>query len=245
AGETNWNLLDTAGFKRGLGAPPNDTLQQGNINGKNWIPAECDVSIRPGWFYHAKEDEAVKSPEVLFDLYLKSVGRGANLLLNVPPDRRGLINERDSLALMEFYKFRKESFEKNLALSGRASLSSSTGIKSALKLNDGKLSTYEKTIQGELFVLKFELPTSINCITIREDMGNGQQVKKFRILLMGGDNALLKEITGTTIGRKRIMSFPTTSVHSIAIAIDDQKKAAHISEIEAYLIDEKLIERKK
>ncbi|HKP31605.1 MAG TPA: alpha-L-fucosidase, partial [Chitinophagaceae bacterium] len=93
AAETNWNLLDTAGFARGIGAPPNDTLQQGNVFGKNWIPAECDVSIRPGWFYHKEEDNKVKSPEELFDLYLKSVGRGANLLLNIPPDRRGLINE--------------------------------------------------------------------------------------------------------------------------------------------------------
>ncbi len=88
AGITNWNLLDTAGFSRGTGAPPVDTLNQGNVNGRNWIPAECDVSIRPGWFYHAKEDSMVKSPETLFGIYLKSVGRGANLILNVPPDRR-------------------------------------------------------------------------------------------------------------------------------------------------------------
>ncbi len=71
AGTTNWNLLDTAGFSRGAGAPPNDTLNQGNVNGRNWIPAECDVSIRPGWFYHAKEDSLVKSPEKLFDIYFK------------------------------------------------------------------------------------------------------------------------------------------------------------------------------
>jgi len=70
AGETNWNFLDTAGFARGIGAPPTDTLNRGNYNGKNWIPAECDVSIRPGWFYHAAEDKKVKTPQTLFELYL-------------------------------------------------------------------------------------------------------------------------------------------------------------------------------
>jgi hypothetical protein len=70
-GNTNWNLLDTAGFYRGHGGPPEDTLNQGNVNGKLWIPAEADVSIRPGWFYHAKEDNKVKSPNALFNLFLK------------------------------------------------------------------------------------------------------------------------------------------------------------------------------
>ena len=90
-----------------------DTLNHGNVNGKVWIPAECDVSIRPGWFYHAEEDEKVKTPEQLFELYLKSVGRGANLLLNVPPDREGLINAHDSVALVGFKKLRDESFDES------------------------------------------------------------------------------------------------------------------------------------
>ncbi|MBK6931786.1 MAG: alpha-L-fucosidase [Saprospirales bacterium] len=102
--ETNWCTLDTAGFGRGATGPPADTLQRGNANGAHWIPAECDVSIRPGWFYHPEEDDRVKTPDQLFDIYLKSVGRGANLILNVPPDRRGRIHPRDSAALAGFGK---------------------------------------------------------------------------------------------------------------------------------------------
>ena len=112
-GETNSNLLDTVGFTPGAGAPPVDTLNRGNVNGKVWIPAECDVSIRPGWFYHQEEDGKVKTPDDLFQLYLKSVGRGANLLLNVPPDRTGRINEKDSIALVEFKKLKDGGFRNN------------------------------------------------------------------------------------------------------------------------------------
>ena len=245
AGETNWNFLDTTGFKRGLGAPPNDTLQQGNINGKHWIPAECDVSIRPGWFYHSKEDNAVKSPEQLFDLYLKSVGRGANFLLNVPPDRRGLINEHDSLSLMKFNTFRRESFKKNLALKGKGYLSTPGGRKSTSKFSDGNLSTYESSTKADVMLIKFEKQSDINCIVIRESLNDGQQVKNFRVLLMDEGNSLLKELKGTTVGRKRILTFPTTSVQNIGLIIDDQKKIAGISEFEVFLIEEKLIEKQK
>ena len=244
AAETNWNYLDTAGFKRGAGAPPTDTLQQGNINGKNWIPAECDVSIRPGWFYHAKEDDAVKSADQLFDLYLKSVGRGANLLLNVPPDARGLINEHDSIALVRFNKLRSESFKSNLSLKAKGFLSNPDGMKFTPKLNDSKTATTEATVQSGLMLIRFDKPTSMNCVVLREGIQSGQQVKQFRIRLMDAENHLLKEITGSTIGRKRILTFPTTSVSIIALSTEAQKSAAQISEIEAYLIDEHLLQMK-
>ena len=112
--ETNWNLLDTAGFKRGAGGPPTDSLNRGNYNGKAWIPGEADVSIRKGWFYHAEEDKTVKSGKQLFDLYLKNVGRGGNFLLNVPPNRQGLFSPADSTALMDFKKIKDAAFKNNL-----------------------------------------------------------------------------------------------------------------------------------
>ena len=243
AATTNWNLLDTAGFKRGLGAPPNDTLQQGNIHGKNWIPAECDVSIRPGWFYHAKEDDAVKSPEDLFDLYLKSVGRGANFLLNVPPDRRGLINEHDSLSLMRFQKLRKESFQKNIAATAKFTVSSTDISRSTLKLNDRNSSTYEVVSKAILTLVKFDKPTKVNCVILRENLVNGQNIKSFRVLLMDKNNSLVKEVSGTTIGRKRIITFPSVEVQSIGLAIDEMKTNPRIAEIEVYHIDESLVEK--
>ena len=171
AGETNWNYLDTAGFKRGQGAPSTDTLNQGNVNGKNWIPAECDVSIRPGWFYHPEEDNKVKSPEELFDLYLKSVGRGANLLLNVPPDRSGRINENDSLSLITFRKLKEQAFANNALRGVKEAIWSPSGMISKPNLTDGKTSSYENTwkkIPPGMYETEFRiLKRKINCVILK------------------------------------------------------------------------------
>lgn len=208
AGETNWNYLDTAGFTRGSGAPPTDTLNRGNVNGKNWIPAECDVSIRPGWFYHKEEDDKVKTPEQLFELYVKSVGRGANLLLNVPPDRKGLISEKDSAALIGFRKLRELSFAKNLILNFR---------------KENNKAIYVELVKKRL----------INSIVLKEDINKGQAIKKFQIKLYD-KNILVKTINGTTIGRKRILTFPSENCTSFLIEIEEAKQNPAIKKIEAY-----------
>jgi alpha-L-fucosidase len=236
AGITNWNTLDTAGFTRGTGAPQTDTLNIGNVNGKNWIPAECDVSIRPGWFYHKEEDEKVKTAQQLFDLYVKSVGRGANLLLNVPPDRKGLINETDSTVLLGFKKLREESFNENFARVARGYFVPHNGIRPAPKLNDGNKYTFETIFLSGLnsLGLKFEKPRKINCVVLQEFLVNGQHCKKFTLLLMDNKHELLKKIEGTTIGHKRIVTFPSTPTNIIGLTIEEQNGATAITEIEAY-----------
>jgi len=216
AGDPNWNLLDTAGFTRCAGAPATDTLNHGNVNGKNWIPAECDVSIRPGWFYHKEEDEKVKTPEDLFQLYLKSVGRGANLLLNVPPDREGLIDAHDSAALVGFKQLRDESFNKPVA---------------------GK----KFTAASSTYTIDLHQSQKINCIVLKEDIATGQKIKSFTIQLQQKGNTV-KEIHANTVGKKRILTFPSAETDSIIIKVDEAKATPLLDEISAYLIDEKLIE---
>jgi len=244
AGKTNWNYLDTAGYKRGLGAPANDTLQQGNVVGKNWIPAECDVSIRPGWFWHAKEDTLVKSPERLFDLYLKSVGRGANLLLNVPPDNRGLIHEKDMEALIGFKKLRDESFGSNLLKQANSywEFLEDDVMPDSLQVRAISLSPKIYSINVENFVVQLLQPTTINCIVLREAIHLGQTIKKFKLLLYNKDQ-VVKEIPGTTVGRKRILTFPASKVTSFKVLLEDAKGNDNISGVAAYLIEEKLIEQ--
>jgi len=247
AGKTNWNMLDTAGFTRGAGAPKQEVLNTGNEHGNNWIPAECDVSIRPGWFYHKAEDSKVKTPEQLFDLYLKSVGRGANLLLNVPPDGKGLITGYDSASLTGFNKLRTKNFGANL-FKNSATYHLFHGIlKKATALSDGSYKTVElvtEAVQESVGVeLKLKKNTKINCIVLNEDLSKGQHCSKFKLLLFNSKDELVKEIYGTTIGRKRIITFPAVSINTIELTIEAQKDSTGVTEIEAYLIDEKLIEK--
>jgi alpha-L-fucosidase len=209
---TNWNLLDTAGFKRGEGAPPNDTLNTGNYNGKNWIGAEADVSIRKGWFYHPEEDNTVKSGATLFNIYLKSVGHGGNLILNVPPNRKGLIDLLDSAALMDFKKIRDNAFANNL-------------------FKNAKLLYTNNSVEVHL-----DKPVPFNSIMLKEKISLGQRVVKFEIS-GGNDLKQFQPITqGTTIGHKRIIQFPTQNIRYIRVKFAEYKAKPIISDISGYLI---------
>ncbi|MBI1344302.1 MAG: glycoside hydrolase family 29 (alpha-L-fucosidase) [Terrimonas sp.] len=244
AGETNWNTMDTAGYTPGIGAPPTDTLNRGNINGKAWIPAECDVSIRPGWFYHPEEDQKVKTPAQLFNLYLKSVGRGANLLLNVPPDRNGLIARYDSASLVGFGKLVSGSFKNNLSKNARGELH----YKGIVYQTDHLIDANEKTMESlpdfreGSFWIKFNPVQKINCIVLKESLEEGQQIKKLSISFVNGAEDM-GQINLTTVGHKRIITFPQKTVSGIRIVIQDAKEMPSLSEVETYLIDEKLIEQ--
>lgn len=244
AGKTNWNLLDTAGFKRGLGAPPPDTLNQGNKYGKIFIPAECDVSIRPGWFFHTKENSLVKTAAQLFQIYLKSVGRGANLILNVPPDRSGLITDYDSASLMGFKKLREQSFSKDISEKGIGYFISGTKKTITKKLNDENEKSFETITSPGLQSIAIELGNieKINCIILSEDLLKGQHCASFKLQLFNKNHQEAREIDGTTIGHKRIISFPETEANNIMLTIKAQKGPSRISGIECYHIDENLIE---
>jgi alpha-L-fucosidase len=118
AGDPCWATYNPVGTDGGA-ASPGDVRDKespvGHRNGTHWLPAECDVSIRPGWFWHEKENARVKTRDQLIDLYYKSAGRGANLLLNVPPNRDGLLNAEDIASLQAFGDWRRATFGKPVA----------------------------------------------------------------------------------------------------------------------------------
>lgn len=220
AGTTNWNLLNTEGFEAGLKAPSTDTLGTGNKFGKYWIPAECDVSIRPGWFWKESENKKVKSAEQLFQLYLKSVGRGANLLLNVPPDATGKIGLEDSVALVEFKKLIDRNFKSDLLEKKGVQISKS----------------------DQVTKVKLDKPIRANCISLMENLKNGQHCSQFIITLFDKKNQEISTIKGTTIGAKRILTFPTAEISSLKLVITEQKGTVELGRLSLYTIDENLIE---
>ena len=231
--------MDTAGFTRGLGAPPIDTLNHGNYNGKNWIPAECDVSIRPGWFYHKEEDDKVKTPGEIFIIYLKSVGRGANLLLNVPPDQRGLIDKNDSAALVGFRKLRDKNFQTDLSRTTKFDLhfDKSDGVSFDKKANTLRI----KNFRDDPVSFNFKNPIELNCIVVGENTQFGQSIRKFEIQILDENNNS-QFIAGTSVGQKRIILFPKTRTSLIVFRFLEAKSILELRDFRFYLIDEKFVE---
>jgi alpha-L-fucosidase len=237
-GETNWNTITVDTLYAGK---PNieHLLNSGSPDGKEWVPAEVDVSIRPGWFYHAKEDAEVKSPEKLFEIYLTSVGRGSTLLLNVPPDRRGLFHENDVKALMGFRKLLDEAFKNNLAKTATVTASSVRGNSPAYgasNLIDGKKQTYWATddeVKTGTIELSWKKAQTINYITLQEYIRLGQRVKAFSIDVWK-DNAWKNVASGTTIGFKRILKIEPVETTKLRVTITDAKACPVLSEIAVY-----------
>ncbi len=164
-------------------------LNRGDRPGNYWVPAECDVSIRPGWFYHALEDEKVRTPQNLVDLYYSSVGRGASLLLNLPPDRRGRIHENDVKSLREFRRILDGTFANDLAQAAKVSASNVRGGGSdgrflPRNVIDNQRETYWATDDGVRtpdLVLDLKRDTAFNVVRLREYLPLGQRVEAFGI----------------------------------------------------------------
>ena len=238
AGETNWGNITKDSIYSGK-----DGIQQllnsGSADGTSYVPAEVDVSILPGWFYHSAEDSKVKSPEKLFEIYLSSVGRGSNLILNIPPDRRGLLHENDVKSLIGWKKLIDEAFKTNLAKGAKIKADSyrgESGEYAPSNTLDGKKETYWATddnkVNGEL-TIDLKGKHVVKYVLIQEFIKLGQRVKAFEISVLKG-NQWVKVGKGTTIGYKKIVKLEPTETTQIKISITDSKAAPLVSNIEIY-----------
>lgn len=239
AGTTNWNTITPDTLFAGKAGIEN-LLQTGSESGTHWIPAEVDVSIRPGWFYHQKEDSLVKTAEKLFDIYLTSVGRGSTLLLNIPPDRRGLIHEKDAQVLQQYRALLDSAFKNNLVTDAKVvsapSHRGSDNHYAPANLIDEDEDTYWATDDGvnsAAIEIALNAPKTIHYIQLQEYIRLGQRVKSFEIEFMV-DGAWKKMADGTTIGYKRILSVDGVTTDKIRISITDSRACPLISDIAIY-----------
>jgi alpha-L-fucosidase len=253
AGETNWCMQKRDEFYPGY-APNLMHLTEGQIDGTHWVPAEVDVSIRPGWYYHQSEDHKVKSVKTLVDIYYNSIGRNASFLLNFPVDTRGLIHEKDVEQLMKLVEVVKQDFEMNLAGNIKVEADEVRGNSSKFSADnviDGNPETYWTTDDNALsasLTLDFGEPITFNRFLAQEYILLGQRVKSFSIEGWN-DNAWKIIDTQTTIGNKRILRFDNVTSSKLRLNILDSRACPAISNIEVYhapkLLEAPIIQRSK
>ncbi|WP_435891440.1 alpha-L-fucosidase [Mediterranea massiliensis] len=181
-----------------------------------WYPSEVDVSIRPGWFWHEKENDKVKSLKHLTDIYFQSVGYNSVLLLNIPPDRRGLIHEADVARLREFAAYRRQAFANNAVQNGQTQWTAHAGEQCEYALKPG---------------------STINVVLLQEDIAHGQRVEDFTVeARVGGTWQQLGK--GTTVGYKRMLRFPAVEADAIRLTIGQTRLEANIANVAAYYAEQ-------
>ena len=213
AGDTCWATCTPAGEKGGPASPGDaDTkiLNTGTRHGRYWLPAECDVSIRPGWFWHERENSKVKTGGQLMELYLKSVGRGASLLLNVPPDRRGRLHETDVESLRSFGAQLRNTFSRNLAAGGKVTASNVRGKDPQFRpenLLDGNRDTCWATDDGVTtawVAVELPRPVRFSFVSVREEIRLGQRAEGIAVdAFQAGEWRTVAE--ATSVGACRIL----------------------------------------
>ena len=177
-----------------------------------WYPSEVDVSIRPGWFYHKEQDSQVKSLKHLMEIYYQSVGYNSVLLLNIPPDRRGLISEVDVARLKEFADYRKRIFASD-------------------KVVGGEDVWCAQPQSSKIYRLKGD--SSVNLVMLQEDIAKGQRVERFTVEALTPQGWYTVGY-GTTVGYKRLLRIPEVKASAIRVTVDECRLEANVCRVAAY-----------
>jgi alpha-L-fucosidase len=195
-----------------------------NARGLIWYPAETDVSIRPGWFYHPKEDSLVRTPSGLMDLYFSSVGRNSVLLLNIPPNREGLISDADVRSLRGWRRRMDATFGVDLA----AGAIWSRGSRDERWGRNDTTAMVAVTLKGE---------KAFDVLSLQEDIRQGQRVERW-VFEAKVDGEWKEVVSGTTIGYKRLMRFSPVSARYVRLRIVSSRLSPIVSKIGLYKMAE-------
>ncbi|XP_010241793.1 PREDICTED: alpha-L-fucosidase 1-like [Nelumbo nucifera] len=239
AGSTCWSLFNRSSAKIGDTDP--QYLRGGDPFGHDWVPAECDVSIRPGWFWHASE--VPKSAITLLDIYYKSVGRNCLWLLNIPPNSSGLISDEDVQVLQEFNRLRQTIFSHNLAKNAIVNASSTRGgfgdsQFGPLHVLEESIYTYwapEEDRSDWIIYLDLGEIVPFNMIQVQEPIHMGQRIMAFHLDVQTGDGEWQTVINGTTVGYRRLLLFPRVQSQWLRFVIDKSRAEPLISFLGIYL----------
>lgn len=203
-----------------------------------WYPAEVNTSIRPGWFYHAAEDDQVKSAAELVELYERTVGGNSTFLLNLPPDKRGLIHENDVCRLRELGERLRADYRTDLAYGAEAAASCAMDeAHDATRLTDGQLYTYWSAPDG---VEQAEITVDLgdeqrfDRVMLMEYIREGQRVERFRLERMNGEG-WQTFYEGTVIGYKRICRFDPIETRRIRLVIEASRWRPTLSRFAVFL----------
>ncbi|KAL6204871.1 hypothetical protein ACLB2K_022138 [Fragaria x ananassa] len=239
AGSTCWSLFNRSSAK--IGDTDFQYSRGGDPFGHDWVPAECDVSIRPGWFWHSSQ--VPKSARTLLELYYKSVGRNCLLLLNVPPNSSGLISAEDIEVLKEFSELRRSIFSQNLAKDAKIFASSTRGSANNSWFNpynvieEGFHSYWAPEENQSNWVLYFDLQelVSFNILLVEEPIHMGQRVIKFHLQILNENGEWNKVTNGTTVGYRRLLQFPIVKSRNLRFVIEKSRAEPLISYLGLYM----------
>jgi alpha-L-fucosidase len=235
--DPNWATFNREG--RWPGLAETKSLWHGDQGGTHWVPAECDVSIRPGWFWHESQNDKVKSLDQLLEIYYASVGRGCNLLLNLPPDRRGLFHENDVARLKELGRVLQDTFRTDLARGKPVTASNVRGGDehfAAPLLTDGDRSTYwaaDDAVREAALEVDLGVGVEFDRVRIQEYIPLGQRVEAFEIeARVGGQWQSLAK--AQTIGPRRILRTDRVKADRLRVKLTKCLACPTLSTIEVY-----------
>ena len=249
AGETFWSTFNTSKVTIG-GSGLGTYLNKGDPEGNSWVVGQCDVSIRPGWFFHATENDAVKTPAQLVDLYYKSVGRNAIFLLNIPPNRDGLFESNDVASLKEFKSILDETFAINLAANAMIKVSNirmkaaDFAGKNIIDNNSQTFWAVDDDQTSAFFEVTLPAVQTFDRLLLQEPIRYGQRISKFEVQAWVGQQ--WKTISGgSTIGYKRLLRFDVVKSNKIKVLISEFNHAPAISNFAVYRASPKEAIRKQ
>ncbi|MGR3810318.1 alpha-L-fucosidase [Jiulongibacter sp. NS-SX5] len=205
----------------------------GTREGQYWLPAETNTSIRPGWFYHEAENDKVKSPEKLVDTYYASIGHGTSFILNLTPDKRGLIPDTDIAALEGFKQIIDQTFDTNLAEGAVATSPSGESIDEVLDDDFESFYMAEEGGNETEVIIEFTEAKTFNVVNIREYIPLGQRIWGWALDRFE-DGEWVEFAKAESIGNRRLWKGPLQTTEKIRFRVTKAGAKPLISQISVH-----------